>query len=180
MSLIVCFSGRIGSGKSSLSCSVAERLGWRRVSFGDYVRAEVRRQGGDPSSRQALQDLGEKLVSTNIEEFCRNVLNMSCASCSDNLIVDGVRHISVQDTISSVFQNETVKLIHLTLDDSERYSRIISRDGNSLDLERAENHPVEAELRDTLPSIADLIIDSRKSFDENILEILEFVQSIRA
>ena len=74
MSLLICFSGQIGSGKTSVSAAVAEALGWRRTGFGDYLRSEIERLGGDPSSRQALQDLGQKLVDEDPTAFCREVL----------------------------------------------------------------------------------------------------------
>jgi cytidylate kinase len=40
MTLLLCFSGQIGSGKSSASIAVAEALGWKRTGFGDYLRSE--------------------------------------------------------------------------------------------------------------------------------------------
>ena len=45
-SLLVCFSGKIGSGKTSISCAVARWLECGRTSFGDYLRDEVARRGG--------------------------------------------------------------------------------------------------------------------------------------
>ena len=74
MSLLLCFSGQIGSGKSSVSTAVAEVLGWRRTGFGDYLRGEIARLGGDPDDRKALQDLGQQRVEDDSTAFCRDVL----------------------------------------------------------------------------------------------------------
>ena len=43
MSVLLCFSGQIGSGKSSVSAAVAEALRWRRTGFGVYLRGEIAR-----------------------------------------------------------------------------------------------------------------------------------------
>ena len=56
--LVACFAGKIGSGKTSVTNVLARGLQWRRVGFGDYVRAELARRGGDPDVRKDLQDLG--------------------------------------------------------------------------------------------------------------------------
>lgn len=89
MSLLICFSGQIGSGKSSVSCAVAHALGWRRTGFGDYLRAEIERAGGDPSSRQALQDLGQQRIEADAEGFCRDVLNAGGFILGEDFIIDG-------------------------------------------------------------------------------------------
>ena len=51
--LVIGFAGRIGSGKSTLSSEVAERLGWRRASFGDYLRTVAKSSGLDEFERGA-------------------------------------------------------------------------------------------------------------------------------
>ena len=73
--LVICFSGRIGSGKSSVTKALANALHWRRASFGDYVRARVAEQGGDPASREDLQNLGQALVEANPEAFAVAVIH---------------------------------------------------------------------------------------------------------
>src|SRR3982751_2032964 len=78
MGIVVSFAGRIGSGKSSVSNVLAEALGWPRAGFGDYLRDELRRRGGDMASRQALQDLGQSFVEVDPEAFCRSVLGRVC------------------------------------------------------------------------------------------------------
>lgn len=60
-SIVVGFSGRIKSGKTTLSARVAELMGWPYTSFGDYVRkvARLRRR---PELREILQEIGQELV----------------------------------------------------------------------------------------------------------------------
>jgi hypothetical protein len=99
MSLLLCFSGQIGSGKSSVSAAVAEALGWRRTGFGDYLRSEITLLGGNPDSREALQDLGQRRVDEDPKSFCRDVLTAGGFKSGDNFIVDGVRHVSIFDIL---------------------------------------------------------------------------------
>lgn len=176
MKLIVCFSGRIGSGKSSLSRAVSNQLGCPRASFGDYLRNEVSRHGGDPSSRQTLQDLGEYLVNKNVNSFCRQVFEGVDFSAVKNLVVDGVRHVSVYNSIVSLHEDYNVKLIYLFAEECERYVRVGARGDAQSDFKRAEDHPVEAEMRDVLPTRADLILDSNSPFDAVLERALIAIQ----
>lgn len=91
MTVLVCFSGQIGSGKSSVSVAVATALGWSRTGFGDYLRAQIVQAGGDPHSRETLQDLGQRLVEADPEEFCRSVLNDGGFRPGEDFLIDGVR-----------------------------------------------------------------------------------------
>ena len=70
------FSGKIGSGKTTISEYVANLLSWPKVSFGDYVR-EIARQQKTDLSRSALQTIGASLVEQDCEGFCRSVLAKS-------------------------------------------------------------------------------------------------------
>ena len=136
MSLLICFSGQIGSGKSSVSCAVAHALGWRGPGFGDYLRAEIERAGGDPSSRQALQDLGQQRIEADAEGFCRDVLNAGGFILGEDFIVDGVRHFDMFKSLesgslrpcrlgcSSRSRDEAARLIRI--EGSSRTARILS------------------------------------------------------
>ncbi len=70
---IVGISGRIGTGKTAISTALANRLDWTRVSLGDYVRA-VAHERHIIETRQALEDLGQQLVESNVKTFCQNAL----------------------------------------------------------------------------------------------------------
>ena len=88
--LVVAFSGKVGSGKSSVSAAVAQKLGWARVGFGDYVRKVALTQHLE-ATRQTLQDLGQHLLDTDARAFCEAVLAQAPISSSP-LVIDGVRH----------------------------------------------------------------------------------------
>lgn len=176
MSLLVCFSGKIGSGKSSVSEAVAKELGWSRTGFGDYLRAELARSGSDPTSREALQDLGQRRVDADPEAFCRDVLSAGGFRPGDNFVIDGVRHIRIFRVLCRLSAPSTAKLLFLQAADSTRSARVGLRP-DRIDLERASIHLVEAELVDAIPAQANLIVNSDLPLDEVVTRCIEAVQS---
>jgi len=125
MSLLLCFSGQIGSGKSSVSAEVATVLGWARGGFGEYLRNEIERLGGDPGSREALQELGQKRVESDAMQFCQDVLDAGGFVPGDDFVVDGVRHVRIFEVLTSIGAPSQAKLlylehIHLMLDHNRK------------------------------------------------------------
>jgi cytidylate kinase len=170
--LLICFSGRIGSGKSSVSEILAARLGWKRSAFGEYLRTELARRGGDVTSREALQDLGQSLVETDTEAFCSDVLSAGGFRPGDNFLVDGVRHADIQRMLAVLASPSVARLIFLAADDANRFQRIADRPDGQADFARAEAHKVEADLKASIPAIADLSVDSTQDIDLVIGECL--------
>lgn len=172
MSILVCFAGQIGSGKTSISIAVADALGCKRTSFGEFLRAEVTRQGGNPDHRETLQDLGRSYVTKGPEEFCRQVLAAGLYRADENFILDGVRHVDIYLALQRLVVPAAVKLIFLQSDDEIRKQRVIARDGSATDLVRADAHPVEADLRANLPALAATTINGAAPLDEVVRQSL--------
>jgi cytidylate kinase len=174
MSLLVCFSGQIGSGKSSVSAAVAEALGWRRTGFGDYLRSEITRLGGNPDSREALQDLGQKRVDEDPKSFCRDVLIAGGFKPGDNFVVDGVRHVSIFDILVAECKPTHTRLLFLGAVETTRIGRVQTRD-DAQDFARATTHRVEAELGDTLPQRADGVVNAEQPLDRVVSDCLKLI-----
>jgi dephospho-CoA kinase len=164
MGLLVCFAGSIGSGKSSVSESVASKLHWKRAGFGDYLRAELARSR-TPISREALQNLGQARVDANPAEFCRAVLASRNFVPGDDFILDGIRHESILQAAAQVAKPSITRLIFLAAPETLRRERIATRSDTG-DFARAEAHPVESELRDRLSVLASAVIDASRPLDE--------------
>jgi cytidylate kinase len=175
MSLLLCFSGQIGSGKSSVSTAVAAALGWRRTGFGEYLRNEIARLGGDPDDRKALQNLGQQRVEENPEAFCRDVLAAGGFQPGDDFVVDGIRHVAIFEILAALGDPSQARLLFLGASETTRSTRIQSRDDAS-DFVRASAHRVEAELLDALPNRADGLVDSDQSLDHVVSECLLIVR----
>lgn len=159
MSLLLCFAGQIGSGKSSVSMAVSKTLGWRRTGFGDYLRSEITRTGGDPDDRKALQDLGQARVDDDAVKFCLDVLSAGCFKAGDDFVIDGIRHVSIFDILARVSKPSEAKLLFLGAGEAMRSARIQSR-SDAGDFSRASAHRVEADLSDALPVRADGVVDA--------------------
>ncbi|UUP17874.1 hypothetical protein [Nitratireductor thuwali] len=178
MSLLLCFSGQIGSGKSSVSAEVASVLGWARVGFGEYLRSEIQRLGGDSGAREALQKLGQKRVESDATKFCQDVLDAGGFVPGDDFVVDGIRHVRIFDILTSIGAPSQAKLLYLHAQETTRLSRIGARD-DVQDFARASVHDVEAELRDELPERADGIVNAGNSFEQVVGDCLRLVENWR-
>jgi dephospho-CoA kinase len=175
MSLLLCFSGQIGSGKSSVSTAVAEALGWRRTGFGDYLRSEISRLGGDPNDREALQNLGQNRVEDDPVSFCRNVLSDGGFMPGDDFVIDGVRHVRIFEILTEVGAPSQARLLFLGALDTTRVARVEAR-VDARDFARASTHRVEAETRDGLPQRADGIVNADQSLDHVVSDCLKLVR----
>jgi dephospho-CoA kinase len=175
MTTLVCFSGQIGSGKSSVSTVVATALGWRRTGFGDYLRAEITRAGGDPHSREGLQHLGQRLLESDPEAFCRSVMAAGGFTPGDDFLVDGVRHVEIFRILARIAAPSTARLLFLEAGEAHRLARVSDR-ADKDDFARAAMHLVEAELRNDLPAISDAVIDATRPFKDVVADCVAIVR----
>jgi cytidylate kinase len=175
MATVVCLSGKIGSGKSSIVSELSNALGWKHVAFGHYVRQQVTKLGEDANSREVLQRFGQRFVEADAEAFCRGLLKFAEYDRGENLLVDGVRHVRIFDILQVVLFPAKVRLIHLSLTDELQQIRVDGRI-DSADLDRAKAHVAEADLASSLPRRADLIVDSDRKFEQVTYECLAVIR----
>ena len=175
MSLLLCLSGQIGSGKSSVSSAIGLALGWRRTGFGDFLRSEITRLGGNPDSREALQDLGQRRVDEDPNAFCREVLTAGGFKPGDNFVIDGVRHVSIFDILVAVSKPTHARLLFLGAVETTRIARVQTRD-DAQDFARATTHRVEAELGDTLPQRADGVVNADQPLNRVVSDCLALIK----
>jgi cytidylate kinase len=176
--LVVCFSGRIGSGKSSVANKLAQALRWPKAGFGDYLRQRIAQEGGDPDSRRALQDLGQSVVDADPDQLCADVLGSAGFAPGGNLVLDGIRHASIYARITGLVAPSRACLVHLSADDTHVRARVASRPQGSGDLNRAQAHPVESDLQLALPELADVVLDANRPLTDVIADCLSAIQSM--
>ena len=173
--VVLAFSGRIGSGKSTLSQQVADALGWRRASFGDYLRTFARTQGLE-ESREVLQDLGESLVTKDPDDFCRSVLMHFGWHSGEPLVIDGVRHATIVEALRRLVAPLELRLVFIEVDENTRRKRLQKVDKDVTDkLELFESHSTEREVTDTLPALAAWHVHGDRPVKEVVHEILGWV-----
>lgn len=134
-------------------------LGWRRASFGDYVRAEVTRRKL-AGTRDELQSVGTELLNADTERFCRSVVEMSGWKPGEGLILDGFRHVQTIDPLVRFTRHLPFKIILIKVDEETRRERLSRRgEGDPRVIKRIEAHSSEAQVASTIEEIADLILD---------------------
>ncbi|NVM29290.1 MAG: dNTP triphosphohydrolase [Candidatus Helarchaeota archaeon] len=176
--VILGFAGGIGSGKSKLSSGVAEKLGWKRLSFGDFVRSVATERKLD-DSRDTLQELGEKLIDENgYEGFCRDFLSWGQYRNNGNLVIDGIRHKEIWNTLKRITYPSNTLLVFVELSFDERKKRLSERSPmDAKNLGRYESHSTEREVKDlTLCQRADLHINGEESLDRQIEVVISYLK----
>jgi cytidylate kinase len=173
---VIAFSGRRASGKSTISTEVAKALDWKLASFGGYIRAVAKNQGVSEETEN-LQEIGANLVEEP-DRFCREVLSHAGWQSGEALIIEGVRHKEIMVSLRKIVAPLEARLVFLDIDEAERLKRIEEREQSSIDRTRAvEEHSTEAQVKDTLPTEADLRIGGDKDVETVVKEILSWIHA---
>jgi adenylate kinase family enzyme len=173
-SAVLSFAAPIEAGKTTVSTQVANRLDAPRVSFGEYLR-RIARKKGQALTREALQNLGEKMVTNDVRGFCKNVLNQQPWQAGKPLIVDGVRHVEILDALGEILAPVRAYLIFINVDRTTQTKRL--KDDplpHRKSLDELEMHPTEQQVRSKLPDRAALILDGTHDSDELTQKVIEF------
>jgi dephospho-CoA kinase len=175
---IIAFSGKIGSGKSTLSKSIAKELDLPYISFGEYVRHMASIRALD-CSRDTLQSLGEKLINEQgWWNFCTNVLYHGGWYASKAVVLDGIRHMEALECIKQIVYPLGVILVYIQLESSERALRIKKRDKtNELTLGRFDNHSTETQVSYIMMEAANILLDGNTSLESLQNQVLELLKN---
>jgi cytidylate kinase len=170
---VIGFSGRIGSGKTTISQSVADALGWTFASFGEFVRGVARSRNLDPDSREVLQEIGNLLIAQGWPEFCKDVLAAAAWQPDKPLVVDGIRHTEAVQHLAKIAYPLPFVHVHVAVDEQIRLDRLQQR--ATFDNAVAESHSTEAAVKDRLPAMAHLVVDGSRSVNEVVVTVVAFL-----
>jgi dephospho-CoA kinase len=171
MTAVVCISGGIASGKTTLAQALAEQLPDVAVrSFGDVVRHRARLQG-KPLDRASLQAVGLELIANGWESFVEVLLEDAPLEISV-LIVDGIRHREAVEELQRRYVHGQFVTVYLKINPAEQRARIKQR-GESL---TKRTHTVEASLPE-VEALAELVIDGSQPVAETVQAILAVLSS---
>jgi dephospho-CoA kinase len=163
---VIALSSRIGAGKSTIAKALSERLGWPRVSFGDYVR-DVARSQGVQESRSTLQELGESLIQPDAAGFAKAVL--SKVGFKSGAVVDGIRHLEILCALQKIAAPLSVHLIYVDIAEEMRIQRLTERGMTADEIAMADSHSTEMQVRESLREKAALYVrgddDTWKTLD---------------
>ena len=135
MPKVVAFAGKIGSGKTTITKSLADLLAWPRASFGDYVR-EAARQRGMKDTREVLQVLGTEILRADPRNFCQSVLAHCGWNAGQNLLIDGLRHEETIEIIKGLTHATTVSIVFVKISEEVRLERLMGGKGATLNTVR--------------------------------------------
>ena len=174
--IVIALAGPIGSGKSTLSFSIAAALGLHRASFGDYVRS-VARQKGSTEDRETLQFLGFELMKKGWRPFCEAVLSQAGWKKGEGVVVDGIRHSGVIEVLRQITAPSKFILIFVSIGERERQIRLVQKGiRDEEDRVKIESHPTEVQVK-SLESMADHILDGTKLPRELVNQVIEYLNS---
>ncbi|MCC6175748.1 MAG: AAA family ATPase [Chloroflexi bacterium] len=175
--VVIAFSGRHASGKSTLSTEIAARLACPRASFGDFVR-RIAATRSTPGSVPNLQEVGARLIEEmGWDGFCRAVLAQAGWEVGQSLVVDGIRHAEALATLNQLVHPSPLVHIHIVVSDLEREDRLARREVNAPHpiSERSETHSTEIQVGTVLPRIAQLVVDGGRPLEECAADVLDRV-----
>jgi dephospho-CoA kinase len=178
--MLIALAGPMGSGKSTVSRALAEKLNAKILGFGDYVRVCARELGLDPDDRTELQDLGQRLVVNDPVAFVRNAIQWAGYQHGKRIVLDGVRHEIVWDAIPSAIgieNAERVLLIYLDVPADERTDRLRARGISDDAIVSFNAHPSESDLKQRLSPKADILLDSRQPLPILVATVLRSLES---
>jgi len=171
---VICLSSRMGAGKSTLANSLASSLGWGHVSFGDYVR-EIARQRGSDQSREVLQQIGEELISMNVQSFSQTVISQ--VDWQKGCVIDGIRHIQVLRAIKGIVRPLPTFLVFVDIDESIRRKRLHERGMTDKQIDAADQHSTEAQIGGVLKQQADILLDGSNDISELTMAVRTFIDN---
>jgi dephospho-CoA kinase len=176
-STILSFAGPIEAGKTTVSSIVAIRLNVPRISFGEYLRG-VARARGMQLTREILQALGDQYVTSDVRAFCGKVLEQHPWQPGKPLIIDGVRHVEVLDSLCELLSPARAYLIYINVDRTTQTKRL--KEGplpHEKTLDELEQHPTERQVRSRLSDRAALVLDGTQDPDDSARKVIEFLAS---
>ncbi len=174
-SAVISFAAPIEAGKTTVSTKLAERLGAPRVSFGGYLR-RIAAERSLEMTRENLQDLGDELIQKDVGAFCEEVLAEWPWVADQPLIIDGVRHAEVLDSLSELLSPAEGYLIYIKIDRATQEFRLAQDDLlHKKTLIELERHPTEVQVRNVLPDRASLVLDGTRLAEDLVQEVINFL-----
>ena len=169
---IILLSGPIASGKSMLAGRLSNRFNMKLLRTSDLLRATM--AGANECGRIALQDLGDELDRRTRGTWVLDSLQqlLQGEEPSTNVVVDSVK---IQDQIGAIrdVYGSSVTHIHMTAPLDVLTSRYESRESAPSQAEHLRYQDVRSNgtesLVDGLSEVADVVIDSNRCTEEDVL-----------
>jgi adenylate kinase len=124
MSMNVVFLGAPGSGKGTQSKNLIENFGYRHVSTGDLLRAEIKKGSELGKKVKDVMDRGELVT----DELVTDLLKANIDLEKNHYIFDGFpRNLSQAKILESILGTHSYKAIYFDVDTEALVKRITNR-----------------------------------------------------
>ena len=180
MRLLIGFSGKIGSGKTTLAIEFARTIGAKFFSFGDLIRSIADEKGLDSGDRRVLQEIGEQQINLGWTVFCKKLLDSYKYNNEDIIVVDGIRHYEGLDTFKELIPLVKTYLVYIDITDTLSLERQKLRNNEIVFSYNKPLHMTEIQVKDILPSLADIIIDGNKDPEVLITQLCSWFIDIKS
>lgn len=172
---MIAFSSGLGQGRGPVSWEVAAALRCDRVSFGEFLGEKIKDLGRSPT-REELQELGERMVLTNVEGLCEDVLGKKWnRNAKTTLIVDGVRHVPVLEKLKKLAGKGKVVLVHVSAPEDVCEQWYQGKVKASQALKILREHSTESDTTEKLPKVANIQFEAHAepigSLVESLMEL---------
>ena len=178
MNTKILIAGGTCSGKSTLAHRIADYTGYQVTSFGKILR-DYARKVNLSLTVESLQNLGQGLISKlGYDGFLQWITDHSSGvSWDKSLVLDGVRHIAMYDSLKKVFPANV--LVYCVCDRETQIVRIMDRDKVSReDAERILLHPLEQFVSD-LAAQAHLFFRPEDSLEDFLAQLDALIKQRR-
>ena len=169
---IILLSGPVASGKSMLASRLADQFNMKLLRTSDLLRARM--TGSNERSRIALQDLGDELDRSTEGTWVLDGLRLMLEDevTTTNVVVDSVKIQEQIDAIRDAYPS-SVTHIHMTAPLDTLASRYEIRESPLHQAEHLSYQDVRLNqtesLVDVLSEVADVVIDSNRCTEEDVL-----------
>lgn len=169
--LVVGVGGHARSGKTSIAEALAARVGLPLARFSREVERVARERGLplDPPDvrRTTLMAVGEDLVRSDPEEFCRRVLAQAGWPETRSVIVEGVRHALVAETLGRLVTPAIFRLVLVDTPPGVRETRLAAEGLEGAQARaRLDSHSTEREVDGALRARSSLQVEGTCSADD--------------
>lgn len=171
MRRIIGFSGKYGCGKTTLSIKFAEDINAKLVSFGEYIRDNAKQRELDYLDREVLRKVGKEQINLGWPVFCEKMLKFFNYNNEKLLVVDGVRHVGCLDGFRVLYPDSNIYVVYVEISDILSAERQKNRGDKNIYTYNGRLHVTEEQVINTIPSIADIILDGNNEIAELRLQL---------
>lgn len=165
---IYCISGKIGSGKTTISNELSSRINAKRCTVSDCLKKVLVDRGCDAPSREQLQEIGAEYINKGWNYFCSCVLEYVNWSGKYPLIIDGVRHVDFLNTLRLICYPIPIYGIYLEASEETLKEHINKRGMENYN----SKHVAEGQQRELLDA-SDIVIDIN---EKSVIQIVDEIQ----